>query len=509
MSSHVSRALSCSFAAALLTACGGGGGGDIVIETFDIYDARNEANRVDTTYEGEIALLVPRGDGYEVHDDAEITLGSVVFRDVPGGRYYIAYRRPGQTPFFVETSERRRTLSSEHVGRQAWEADEATAIDLSVTFAEPWVSSNMIELFSEFAYMDRRGRASIAAHQDAPMGGETSAENWIIPLDALSDPYDQFVPLVDADLGDDLSVFVSGVVQPNLALDDANPWHLFAYRTVSSMFDATGATFENGGVTSIGGTFVPVEPTMVTLDLRTTAFEARLGEGFGDAPASFRVWLEAHAEPVLGDDNVLVGHGGRLFDTTTSIISFDDGEGNVTHPPDIVQAIRYGNPFGEGRIDLASVFVYAWFDIADPVDGELESIEVRYSVYRRLDALVSGPITPALGLPREISVDDQPAPVGASISGVGLTPRISWRAPEEGEVTSYALEIIDTANIEEDGELIGSRSVARADVTSTSFVVPEGLLVSGRYYYVRIAAIDADGEVAKTFAQTASGFFQP
>lgn len=504
MRSFVSRALP-SGLAALLAACSGGSR-DVVLETYSVFDTRDTAVRVDDTYEGDIALLVPNGEGYDVHADAEITVGSVRFRGVPEGTYFIEYRRPEQTPLFVEHDESHIQNTSHHVGRQSTPAAEGTQIRVSGSFVEPWTSSNMLEVFSERAYMDRRVRANAASQPNAPTAAATSVTDWTIVLDDMSDPYGMPTPLVDASQGDDLSVFVSRTRVPNDELPDEHPWASFSYRTITEAADATGTTFVDGDVAGIDASFAPVPPQEVTLDLRATAIREALTEGIEGIDYAVGVWVEAHAEPIF-EDRLLVGHGGRLFATTSPAWTLDDA-----HPSDRMQTFDYGDPFGEGRLAMGGVYINAYFVVMDPVSNEPEEIVTGYVIYKRLDDLASAPVEPTMSLPRNITVGGLAVPlrVEGVIPGVGLTPLITWEAPSSGNAMEYEITLIDTEN-ELDGEDIveTSHQVLRAITRQPSFRVPAGMLESGHDYAVLVTAREEDGSLLTVSAQAASGFFTP
>jgi hypothetical protein len=92
------------------------------------------------------------------------------------------------------------------------------------------------------------------------------------------------------------------------------------------------------------------------------------------------------------------------------------------------------------------------------------------------------PIQPVLGPVQSPQIGGVSAFVAQD--GVGTTPTLSWTAPTLGQATSYTVYIWDV------NDFSGS-AIVTALVRSTSFTVPDGLLIPGELYYAVITANSA------------------
>lgn len=495
------------FFASLLAACSSEAiqSGDVVIETYDIYEARTARTRVDDPFEGEVSVLIPNADGYDVYADTEITAGRITVRGVPSSAsYYVAYERTNSAPLFVEERDRDLENVDVYVGRPTTSAPANTSVSVSGTLARAWYEGTHLELFSERADVDRRVAADtvLVGQSGTPTVGAMSLTGFTNRLEHMDDPYGLDPVLIEA--GDDLVVFTSEDVSLNGALPNTHPFRFFTYRTVTSTLTTTGVAFTGGAVTPITGTFTLPPERTVTFDVRTTAFTTALfANGAGGNPV-VTVRIDGYAEPIH-DGEFLVGHAGRLFETTRSASSQREGD-VVTHPPDFAQEIMYTRPFGAGRVEMASVTVNLLYQLDDPVTGSSELQFADYTVYGRLDALTSGPITPSIGIPRNITIAGRSVPMGAAdVTGVGLTPVIAWQAPANGRSALNRIEIIDSTDL----ELDAWSYAAFVRTSERTFRVPAGVLIAGHRYLVRVTVETEEDDLAVTSAEAVTGIFVP
>ena len=101
-------------------------------------------------------------------------------------------------------------------------------------------------------------------------------------------------------------------------------------------------------------------------------------------------------------------------------------------------------------------------------------------------------MAPAVGAVSSVTIGGNDV-LAASISGVGLTPTLTWSAPVVGQADRYAVYLYE---IYDDGVNARAqyRFVGSAFLTTPGLVVSPGLLAAGKSYVVRIdAERDPDG----------------
>jgi len=124
--------------------------------------------------------------------------------------------------------------------------------------------------------------------------------------------------------------------------------------------------------------------------------------------------------------------------------------------------------------------------------GALTALDERVSVGRRepMSPAPPTPIVPTLGpvlSPTLTSTAGLANNAFSTLTGMGLTPSISWAAPATGVPTSYTVDIIRLYVPAATTVSAGVR-VASWSTSNTGIALPPGVLTAGNTYYARITA---------------------
>ncbi len=141
-------------------------------------------------------------------------------------------------------------------------------------------------------------------------------------------------------------------------------------------------------------------------------------------------------------------------------------------------------PWNEWRgVDFTGHVSYTALGAATPLDE-------RVSMGRRepMSSVTPGPIVPTLSpvlSPTLTSTAGLANSAFSTLTGMGLTPSISWAAPAIGIPTSYTVEIY---RLSAATTVSASVRVASWSTSNTSIALPLGVLLAGNTYYARITA---------------------
>jgi hypothetical protein len=185
---------------------------------------------------------------------------------------------------------------------------------------------------------------------------------------------------------------------------------------------------------------------------------------------------------------------GRYFMYLPSVVDFGPLDANT----DVAHAIQYGNPFSTAATpwgDFVSV-VYA-MPAAIPGGGVTYAMVVQAIPVESLAR--GGEIAPGISPVRNVRINGAPADV--EHDGVGLSPTISWEAPELGTASTYTVTIQAIVPAAQGRTVIAGGTF---HTTSTSITLPEKAMRDVSSYVVNIAAISASGRdlAARPFLST-------
>lgn len=512
--------------------------------------------------------LRPAGAPETVYPGALGTDGKILIPDAPEGAYLLeltsppASFAPEEVPFrsFIEDSARSFDASRLFSHRPDVQAmTQPTYLSVNAQLTRPWQDSPVdapngdsvsvtdgLFLYSRNAFVVGQTQFADATLQGLPESG-AAALAWTFDAKAVIASYlgAGNEHLLDAAKGDDFTV-LHQVAKPVLGaspVPTGDPWQAYAYSSVEAVLRPGPVTMADGGTAAIGGAFEAVPQKAFALDYRGSLFNALLA----DAPpgerslinVAFRVSHEPSApEPAFGafvdllDVSLQVTEryvepvcNGDEPDLCADVTSCPRGCNDArvfTLPGDHVHEYAYGNPFAGGQ-ELASINYYFQTSVTEaqglPAD---ESPKRPFGeVFLQVPAgeLNGKPLAPAVGLPRNVTINGQPAPLDRVSAGVGLAPTIAFEPPSLGTPTYYSVRIVDATNVRiSTGQAFPrNRTIAGFRLKGTSVVMPSGILQPGRYYWVQIISIAEDTPPNTLFrggqhsarASTYTGIFTP
>lgn len=388
-------------------------------------------------------------------------------------------------------------------------------IALTVSSMTPLGEEDVLELYSR--NVDALDPWLDVFDGDNPPGpGATALEDWTFSWDARN--VVEQVTLVEPIAGDDLWL-THLVAEPIFAEPPPEaPGEARLEALVKRLVEATPVELDQAiadGATADGsGSFVNIDTTPVSLDLRLDQFRAELDASIGSLPAGLDVRCRARVVVAPGEDVPVDGMTPMLAEVLVGAAACPPGGCEVSPVPlhDRVFELEFGNPFDFGT-EMLEVLCWASSDFTHPETQMEEYVSV--SLHSSFPLADGGPVAPALGMSTDLRIGGEPCGVNDVLTGVGTTPTISLSPPSLGTPDSYAIRVMrlegPAAFEHGNPDLIGIY-----ETTTTSFTLPEGLLEPGAYYHLLVQARSGRrlGEArAYTHEQhaavTTSGLFTP
>jgi hypothetical protein len=488
--------------------------------------------------------------------------GDIAIADLPEGPYLLELASPGPAPFrsFYELSARTFDLSRLFSRRpDARTMTRPTGLVVVATLDRPW-QADVLEAVEGgralvlndglLAYSRNAGVAGLALGGanglvDAPIAGATALA-WPIDAKALFASHlgAGNERLVDAAGGDDFALLhqvVKVVRAPGPAPAGGDPWHTYPYSSAEAVLRPPPFTMTDGGSSTVTGAFEALPQKTFALDYEG----ARFNELLRDAPGvelsgtnlSFAVYHEPNApEPSQGATADLLGVALATFRVPVNpMCNSDDPQvcadtalcpdgcnraETLALPGDHAQRYSYGNPFASGR-ELASLRYGFRAILRDGLpEGETpERVRGEFTVRAPADELNGRPLAPAMGLPRNVTVNGEPTPFDRVRVGVGTTPVVAFEPPALGTPTYYEIYVVETDDRKDAAGRFAepNRRLASVRTTRTALSVPAGVLEAGKHYYLLVTAAADDGPADNPFrtglhaasATTFTGIFTP
>jgi len=187
---------------------------------------------------------------------------------------------------------------------------------------------------------------------------------------------------------------------------------------------------------------------------------------------------------------------------------------------DLSLNLEYGNPYPREwpRVITAQATVRVSY-AADLADGGV-ALPARYSALASTQTvLVDGKrptLTPRVGPAQELRINGQPFTSTGKLTGVGLTPVVSWRPPSLGTASRYSVRVYELVATATGGT---SRvTVANLSTPQTQLRLPPGLLADGKTYFLQFNTLFMPGfdpnmpyrsGPESDYVTTLTGRFQP
>jgi hypothetical protein len=342
-----------------------------------------------------------------------------------------------------------------------------TNLTFSISNLASWQSGDAIGFFSigggaAWNWIDQTGGTN-------PPGTGATTLNMTADMTRATDPY-----LPSASKGD-----VSWLLQYTIGTSSGG----MQYAQLTRYVRDTTINMTDGKPTTMSGSFTAVNPNKTTpsFNYQRSAWAAFSGLVNPSATINdnfFGVLVNYAPSGAAGIDLEPV-----LAVNYTDALTTDLNVGMMS----------YANPFPSTWAELLQVFTK--YHVSYMAPGATTALDLYPSVGQ--EVLLSGApttVSPTLGPAQSIKIGGQSA--STQLSGVGLTPTISWSAPAVGTPQAYSVWVYHLTN----SNGTTQRSTAAVLYTkATSVTVPPNVLTSGNTYYVAISALTS-GTVDLTYS---------
>lgn len=381
-----------------------------------------------------LAAVIPRDDGTFLRfEGATGPDGTFTIRCVPDGPYYLEYDR-GYTEYRVTSSRRiqiqryaRGTLNPPRP------SGSNTRLAFDVAGLEPWEPEDRLELWT--------------THQKKSLSElESGATRFQHAVRLLADD-----ALIDASRGERAAL----VQWSNLVSAGGQP-----VRAITRIFEPPPFTAPDEQTTNLTGTSRPVDTRTITIDWRVAELAA--------VSSSAALPVVAHELVVSSLPSSATAHSASPYlGGPRSTPVFFTWTGTVS--PSLITELEVPVVFPDNRLVMTVGTV-----IEAP--GGLRILPALLSV--PLDASDTGPIllAPRIGPPRNLRVDGRDA--SGPLSGVGLTPTLTWDPPSVGQAAVYEGVILN----------LDTSAVTTFQTQAPRFVLPPGVLTPGAAHLIELSA---------------------
>ena len=371
--------------------------------------------------------------------------GKFTVAGLPTGPVYL---RLGNASF-IYTAADAVDLAQAEVGRPGQAMVTGTNLTINATGLTAWATYDEVALAvtNNGAKVDDLSKAGAAT----PPNGSTSA-TFLISYTG---------PLIEAAQGDVLRLFQNKVYPtpvPNQVAVSA--------AAVSSL------TQVNGQPSTVNAVFSPLAMSTVDLDLKVSQFEAWKSDVNAQATVGASQFV-LYAAPSAATMRGLPGSTPALL-----FVPMSAGAADVTG------TFSYGNPFPSTSTVIASRITS--FSVPFTAPGASSAVK-HSSLHASITPLSFLPSTqlPTISPARQIKVNGQAA--SAALTGVGLSPVVTWVPPALGTPDRYILTVVRLvnnagANVEQPVASI------RCKGTVTRLAIPPGVLTSGGTYVLSLTA---------------------
>jgi hypothetical protein len=414
-----------------------------------------------------IGAWVPTADGLGYSWRAGSGTGEGTFNipDVtPGSPYLLRFGRD-----YIWTDKRSVNLSRASRGRPGMEREpDGTLLQLQLDGLSPWTSQDDLQLHSPTAGLDWISLLGCPLPEDFPLPAEGAislfgSTNYRDYVGGCANPPVRFNPDID-------TLYVTQLA------GRTDPVTGIEYQELRRGFRNAGPERVGADSLLLKGTLGVLPTFTQPLTIRSSEFEA--------------LALAAHPSATLSFSSINVG-------TLQGFSTF----GTYSSWPDLGSAFDYT----PGNGDFAPVFTFGDFFPRDwtVFSNFLLSTQVSFSIelpgggttkpraysasLNVMEPLVRGSstvIVPKLGPARALSLNGLDAT--GKLSGVGMTPLLSWSAPALGAPTYYQLRLYRLYAFP-DGST-ARQTLAYFYTPQTQLRLPPGILVAGENYYFQVVS---------------------
>lgn len=406
-------------------------------------------------------------------------LGTFSIPGVPAGPYYLRF----DTTYYI-TSARTLDLSATHLGRpDVGTAAAGTTLLLSGTGLATWQDNDDLQLISI--------NAGVVSSIFTPTGAQlTAGDTGVSAFEADWSG----LPLIDQGLGDRAHL-------AHLVARQTDAGHF--YRAVGQMLPLSPFALVDGSSVSADGAFTEVTQDLnASFELRGAPWEALRTAARSDALTASRA-LRVVTLPAAQTRGV--------YGTTLPLAVVDLGAAATDAS---TGTVNFGNPYPTTWPLVASAQVD--FMVAYQVPGARFAPHFVATASRTdlIVNLVTEPIAPLIGAPRNFKLNGADGAV--DVTATGVNPTVSWDAPASGTAHFYTLTVTQL-------DMSSGRParILRATVHTrgTSVVIPPDVLTTGGLYVLKVGARHMPGSdlenrpfarsLPSAAAETLSGLVTP
>lgn len=413
-----------------------------------------------------LSALVPgEGDAFTsipgtIADDGTFTIPAV-----PAGEVYLTLTYDTGRSSFIATSARSIDLGRLFGGRPdaAPVTISPTPLILNVTGLSPWQDSDSMELYSPGS----GAWGILGFYENGPAPGDVSLTG------ATFDAVELIIPfLIEGNKGDTalLTQLVSSTTGNTTTL------------ALRKALQPASFTQVDGQPTTITGTFedVPQEPHSV--DWKLSQFIALMDD------------VHPQALLVSHDVSVYAEPGGPTR-STNSIASLL-AEAYTTDSADVTLDLAHGNPLPDSWGSYIGASTSVRVAVTPPGFPQPKSLLGVVSSWTVKGAWTSAEMAPVVSPPKDVRVNG--TATTEPLTGVGVTPTVSWSAPDLGAPSMYRVTV---RQLQPNAATLTLSTVYTA---GTQIRIPPGVLQAGSYYYLRVAAV-TNQDLAKPFLAAPEG----
>lgn len=452
--------------------CGGRGGPDggapRSVEVTRQRTFVTAAGREDVAFdlvESDVKLLITDDAGQRVVYPDVTGAGTGTFFDVPPGPFIVSLNG-----YNLETNEDLLDLGLANLGRAGATASDggSVVLQLDVTGLQPWQPfSDVLQLTSENAGYVALNAQAFAG--DQPDAGATAASFPVGYFSACGTRRGRFVPLVDADAGDVMTL-------TQLQSSPVGDGGLLELRTLVRSAVLPAFSMADHAVTQVPAALAaPATMERLSLDFRQSAFDALRAAVHPNATAIAST-VTVTAQPFTADLGAYTAAPDLAVLRPQQLSS------------DVSLSFDTGNPFPASWPKLVSVR-YTMQVAYDYPDGGTRAITTAMVTQDLLSSLGAAPLVPRVSPPRNIRVDGAD---GLARSQISRLPVLSWDPPANGTPTTYGISLFRFTRIGS-GQIINVSEGAFFEVSGTTFRLPFGEVVPGGEYVFGVTAFAAPG----------------
>ncbi len=383
--------------------------------------------------------------------------GTFSIVDLPVGSFYLVLGTR-----YLEMSGDSVDLSYSLAGRPDDYAKLPTDLTFNVTNLAAWQSTDELQIFSPGSGTAAYGMESNAI-SGAPQVAATSLAGFEYDLSAASNP-----TLIAGSAGDQLTL-------THLATQTDGTR---VFRTAAETFVPASFDIANGGSATLAGAFSPLSTTTSDVPWDRPAFAAEMA---AHAPGSLPYNYSTLAISTLAEADTR-----GFYASEPDVLIF--APGNLTDSTAVSATWAYGDPFPTTWTEFAwcRYYTYRYIQLAGTTPV---AISARLLAYRELSTVSQqAPLEPEIGLVVSPQINGNDAFGTTLMTGVGVTPTLSWSPPTVGVASRYYVTV---ESVLDDGGQTTLQTIATLETASPQAAIPPGILTAGQAYVFEIGARSA------------------